>query len=48
LLRAHSKRPRSRAAEQRDECAPLHSITSSARASSATRPSRIGLLISAT
>jgi hypothetical protein len=35
LLRARRKRPCSRhAAEQRDELAPLHSITSSARASS--------------
>src|SRR4030095_6311537 len=35
LLRARRQRPRDRrAAEQRDELAPLHSITSSARASS--------------
>jgi hypothetical protein len=35
LLRARRERPHSRcAAEQRDERAPLHSITSSARASS--------------
>ena len=35
LLRARRERPRSRrAAEQRDELAALHSITSSARASS--------------
>src|SRR5262245_9477032 len=35
LLRARRKRPRNRcAAEQRDEIAPLHSITSSARPSS--------------
>src|SRR5262245_30216976 len=34
LLRARRQRPRRRAAEQRDELAPLHSITSSARASS--------------
>jgi hypothetical protein len=34
LLRARPKRPRSRTAEQRDELAPSHSITSSARASS--------------
>src|ERR671934_252922 len=35
LLRARRERPCSRrAAEQRDEVAPLHSITSSARASS--------------
>src|SRR5262249_23294638 len=31
LLRAHRARPRDRAAEQRDEVAALHSITSSAR-----------------
>ena len=35
LLRARRERPRRRrAAEQRDELAPFHSITSSARASS--------------
>jgi len=34
LLRARRERPSRRAAEQRDEVAPLHSITSSARASS--------------
>src|SRR5262249_6554071 len=34
LLRARRKRPDRRAAEQSDELAPLHSITSSARASS--------------
>jgi hypothetical protein len=34
LLRARRERPRNRAAEQRDELATLHSITSSARASS--------------
>src|SRR5262245_40401706 len=34
LLRPRLERPRRRAAKQRDECAPLHSITSSARASS--------------
>jgi hypothetical protein len=34
LLHARRKRPRCRAAEQRDERAPLHSITSSAVASS--------------
>src|SRR6516164_96200 len=34
LLRPRGKRPSRRAAEQRDERAPLHSITSSARASS--------------
>jgi hypothetical protein len=34
LLRARRERPRSRrTAEQRDEIAPFHSITSSARAS---------------
>ncbi len=32
LLRACCKRPRNRSAEQRDEVAALHSITSSARA----------------
>src|SRR5262245_66651363 len=31
LLRARRERPRRRAAERRDERAPLHSITSSAR-----------------
>ena len=42
LLRARRERPRRRAAEQRDELAALHSITSSARASSVggiSRPS---------
>jgi hypothetical protein len=34
LLRARGERPRSRAAEQRDETAPPHSMTSSARPSS--------------
>src|SRR5215471_18070642 len=34
LLRARRERPRSRRAEQRDELAPLHSSTSSARCSS--------------
>jgi hypothetical protein len=34
LLRAHRERPRSRTAYQRDELAALHSITSSAIASS--------------
>src|SRR5262249_59786326 len=34
LLRARRERPRRRTAEQRDELAPLHSITSSAVASS--------------
>src|SRR5215510_343221 len=33
LLRARRERPRGRAADQRDELAPPHSITSSARAS---------------
>jgi hypothetical protein len=33
LLRARRQRPRGRAAEQRDELAASHSITSSARAS---------------
>src|SRR5215831_14030494 len=32
LLRAHRERPRGRAADQRDELAPPHSITSSAMA----------------
>jgi hypothetical protein len=31
LLRAHRERPRSRAAEQRDELTPFHSITSAER-----------------
>src|SRR5262249_36829198 len=35
LLRARRERPRCRAAEQRDELAPLHSITSSVRARTA-------------
>src|SRR5262249_56072755 len=40
-LRARPERPRrSRAAEERDELAPLHSITSSARASSIGEISR--------
>ena len=34
LLRAHRERPRHGATEQRDVLAPVHSITSSARASS--------------
>ena len=34
LLRDRRERPRGRATEQRDELAPSHSITSSARASS--------------
>src|SRR5215475_5651338 len=48
LLRARRERPRChRAAEQRDERAPLHSITSSARASSESgtvRPSVLAVL----
>src|SRR5262249_50703266 len=52
LLRARHERPRSGcAAEQRDECAPLHlrghSMTSSARASSVSgtvRPSALAVL----
>src|SRR5262249_8272537 len=40
LLRARRERPCNRAAEQRDELAPLHSITSSARASSVAGTSR--------
>ena len=48
LLRARRERPRRRrAAEQRDELAPLHSITSSARASSVggtSRPSALAVL----
>src|SRR5262249_46399292 len=48
LLRARRNRPRRRrAAEQRDELATLHSITSSARASSAggtSRPSALAVL----
>src|SRR5215469_10493717 len=47
LLRACRERPRRRAAEQRDEGAPFHSITSSARASSAggiSRPSAFAVL----
>src|SRR6516225_795590 len=40
LLRPRRERPRRRAAEQRDELATPHSITSSARASSAGRTSR--------
>src|SRR5262249_35130253 len=46
LLRACCERPRSRAAEERDELAALHSITSSASASSLSgiwRPSAGGL-----
>ena len=48
LLRARRQRPRRRrAAEQRDELAPFHSITSSARASSVggtSRPSALAVL----
>ena len=48
LLRARSERPRRcRAAEQRDELAPPHSITSSARASSVggtSRPSALAVV----
>src|SRR5262249_26773956 len=47
LLRARRERPSSRAAEQRDELAPFHSITSSARASSVggtVRPSSLAVL----
>jgi hypothetical protein len=40
LLRASCQRPRCRAAEQRDELAPPHSITSSARASTVGGNSR--------
>ncbi len=45
LLRARRERPRRRrAAEQRDELAPLHSITSSARASSVGGTARPSIL----
>src|SRR5262249_21062542 len=47
LLRARRERPRRRAAEQRDELAPFHSITSSARASNeagTSRPSAFAVL----
>src|SRR6516162_10480884 len=47
LLRARRERPRCRAAEQRDEIAALHSITSSARASTVagtSRPSALAVL----
>jgi hypothetical protein len=40
LLRAGRERPRRRAAEQRDEIAPPHSITSSARARTVAGRSR--------
>jgi hypothetical protein len=46
LLRARRERPRRRAAEQRYELAPNHSITSSARASSVggtVRPSALAV-----
>ncbi len=39
LLRPRRERPRRRTAEQRDEGAPFHSITSSARASSLSNAS---------
>src|SRR6516164_2261329 len=48
LLRVRCERPRRRAAEQRDEIAPLHSITSSARArkdSGIVRPSFFAALM---
>src|SRR5262249_3517356 len=44
LLRARRERPRSRAAEQRDERAALHSITSSARARSRSGTSELSAL----
>src|SRR5262249_38892620 len=44
LLRMRRERPRSRAAEQRDELATLHSITSSARASSVSGTVRLSAL----
>jgi hypothetical protein len=47
LLRMRRERPRRRAAEERDELAPFHSITSSARASSVggtSRPSVLAVL----
>src|SRR5262249_60060635 len=46
LLRARRERPRRgrRAAEKRDELAPLHSITSSARASTVAGTSRPSIL----
>src|SRR5262249_16364318 len=47
LLRPHRKRPCHRAAKERDELAPLHSITSSARTSRAVgiaRPSALAVL----
>src|SRR5262245_40311103 len=47
LLRARRERPSRRAAEKRDELAPLHSITSSARArrvGGTSRPSALAVL----
>src|SRR5262245_62895719 len=44
LLRPRRERPRGSAAEQRDEVAPPHSITSSARASSVGGTSRPSVL----
>src|SRR5262245_18348474 len=47
LLRARRHRPRRRATEERDELAPFHSMTSSARASSVgdtVRPSALAVL----
>src|SRR5215813_2817215 len=47
LLRPRRERPRSRAAEQRDELAPLHSMTWVARASTdggTSRPSALAVL----
>src|SRR6202043_1896720 len=47
LLRLRSERPRCRATEQRDELAPFHSITSSARARSrggTSRPSALAVV----
>src|SRR5215469_14123550 len=44
LLRARRKRPRNRAAEQRDELATFHSITSSASASSLSGTWRLSAL----
>src|SRR5262245_13549333 len=47
LLRARRERPRRRRANQRDELAPLHSITSSARTRSAVgmvMPSNLAVL----
>src|SRR5262249_33027263 len=47
LLRARRERPHRRAAEERDEVAPFHSITSSARVSmvgAMSRPSALAVL----